>query len=137
MSLNNEGERRSLALIDDDDSFRKSIVRLLGAYGWTIRGFSSAVEFLKTIDTERYDCLLIDIHMPVMTGGKLLEAIREKGVQTPAVFISAREPDLAHAETAGRLAQGILAKPCSISEILETFDRACRHPSDCEPLTSH
>lgn len=78
-----------IVIIDDDDAVRDSMHVLLDSYGYDVRQYASAEEFLQQA-TGKADCLLVDHHMPGMTGLDLLEVLRAKGDQTPALIVTGR-----------------------------------------------
>jgi FixJ family two-component response regulator len=58
----------SIAVIDDDDSFRIALVESLHSLGYNARGFASAEEFITWEADASCDCVITDIHMPGMSG---------------------------------------------------------------------
>jgi FixJ family two-component response regulator len=75
-------------LIDDDDAVREAIALLLRTVGFQIRSFVSPDGFLTSLDTLEPGCLILDIRMPVMSGLKLQQTLRDRGVTWPTVIIS-------------------------------------------------
>ena len=84
--------RSTIAIIEDDPSFRCAIERLLGAFGFVVHTFASAEEFLKNVPTS-HACLVIDIHLPGMLGIDLIDHLAASGTPRPAIFITAQEDD--------------------------------------------
>jgi len=77
-----------VCIVDDDDSVRKGLVRLLKAAGFPTRPFASAYEFLRAPESGTLSCLVLDIKLPRMDGLDLQQALRERGVIAPIVFIT-------------------------------------------------
>jgi len=75
-------------VVDDDDSFRAALLRLLGAAGFEARGYASAGEFLLDPPAERPGCLLLDVRMPGPSGLDLQAALARRGVALPVVFLT-------------------------------------------------
>ena len=75
-------------LVDDDDAVREAIGLLLRTVGLQVRSFASPDAFLASLATLAPGCLILDIRMPVMSGLKLQQALRERGVTWPTVIIS-------------------------------------------------
>ena len=57
-----------VAVVDDDPSVLKALLRLFRSSGFKARGFASGEEFLTTLPFNRYDCLIVDLRMPGMSG---------------------------------------------------------------------
>ncbi len=96
-------------IIDDDDAVRDSTRALLESYGYEVRDHASAEQFLEHANLKP-DCLLVDQHMPGMTGLDLLEHLRAKGDQTPALMMTGRsDPSLE--PRAARIGVTLLHKP--------------------------
>lgn len=77
-------------ILDDDDAVRDSTAFLLEANGIAAQTFGSPREFLRTFDPEQAACLLLDHHMPEMTGLEVLKQLRSRGIGTPVIVFSGR-----------------------------------------------
>lgn len=110
-------------LVDDDTAVRDSMHVLLESFGMDVRDYASAGEFLERGEHDR-GCLLLDVHMPGMTGIELLESMRRCGSAMPAIMISGRSDELLkeRANKAGALA--FLEKPVNDALLLAELDRA-------------
>jgi two-component system, LuxR family, response regulator FixJ len=96
-------------IIDDDDAVRDSTRALLESYGYTVRDHPSAETFLRDAGAHA-DCILVDQHMPGMTGLDLLEYLRSHGDQTPALMLTGRS-DATLEPRAARIGVKLLHKP--------------------------
>lgn len=114
-----------VALIDDDASFRKATERLLRAYGWEARCFESANAFLDGGKDEEYNCLLVDLHMPRLSGCELLQRLREEGNDTPCIIITANRLNQSQRHIAEKFAKDVLSKPSEANELISALERAC------------
>ena len=84
-----------IAVIDDDDSFRAALCELLFSFGYEVRDFASAEDFLATNPFDSYGCIISDIHMPGMNGIDLQHHLTAHGSRVPVIMITARmEPGL-------------------------------------------
>jgi FixJ family two-component response regulator len=111
-------------IIDDDDAVRDSTRALLESYGYQVRDYPSAEEFLQVSDPNS-DCLLVDQHMPGMTGLDLLELLRSKGNKTPALMMTGRsDPSLEPRAT--RIGVKLLHKPVPEDQLVLWIEQA-RH----------
>lgn len=111
-------------VVDDDDSLRTAILRLLAATGYEAQGYASAGDFLLRADLTRPGCLLLDLHMPGPSGLELQEELRRRGVTLPVVFLTGRAdvPSSVKALKAG--AEDFLIKPVDRSTLLAALERA-------------
>lgn len=110
-----------VCIVDDDDDVRDSLKALLEAHGLRVRDFASALAFLEGEGARDCGCLLLDLHMPAMSGLELLECLRAEDVDIPALMITGQsDPALSpRLQRAGLL--GILPKPVSEGELLTSI----------------
>jgi FixJ family two-component response regulator len=78
-----------ISIVDDDQSFRDSMRRLLKSHGYTVAVFPSAAEFLASTQLPATACLVADIHMPTMTGAELYQHLIATGHAIPTILITA------------------------------------------------
>lgn len=108
-----------VALVDDEAPVRVALGRLLRLANYAVLAFASGEEFLQSLAARVPDCVLLDIHMPGMTGLQVQARLRATGLDLPVVFITASdEPDIARrALEAGGLL--VLRKPFSNDLLLD------------------
>ena len=109
-------------VIDDDESFRKSVGRLLRACGFIVKEYESAQEFLSV--KPEPGCILLDVRMPRINGLELQSRLVEAASTLPIVFLSghAEVPDSVRAMKAG--AEDFLSKPVRKAQLLDAITRA-------------
>jgi FixJ family two-component response regulator len=92
-----------IAVVDDDESFCRSLARLLRAAGMQPITYSSAEAFLADSKHPRFDCLVFDVNLDGISGIELGQRLAAEGRVAPFICItSADEPGLRmHAEAAG------------------------------------
>src|SRR5271169_4762049 len=78
-----------VAVVDDDENLRRSFARLLRAAGMRPITYPSAEAFLADTAHPRFDCLVLDVQLPGMSGLKLQEQLSAEGIATPILFITA------------------------------------------------
>lgn len=83
-----------ISIVEDDQSFRESMGRLMRSMGYTVEMFSSATEFLASPRLAETACLIADIHMPVMTGLELYRCLMETGRVIPTILVTAFPNDI-------------------------------------------
>jgi FixJ family two-component response regulator len=98
-------------VVDDDNLFRRSTERLIRVAGWNVQSFASASDFLKNPRPEGPACLVLDVHMPGLSGMDLQQELARMGLDIPIIFITGRGdiPMSVRAMKAG--ATEFLAKP--------------------------
>jgi FixJ family two-component response regulator len=87
-------EQSLISIVDDDQSFRDSMRRLLKSIGYSVVVFPSAAEFLASPKLTATACLVADVHMPVMTGVELYEHLIQMGHAIPTILITAYPDDV-------------------------------------------
>jgi len=116
------GTRRLLvSVVDDDESVRESLPDLLNEFGYSVRTFSSPLEFLASDALDQTGCLLLDIAMPGMTGIELQAELRRQDKRITIIFISATQDDALRARVIELGAAACLTKPFSDTALLETL----------------
>lgn len=123
-------------VIDDDESVRKSLKRLLDAARHKTEVFKSASEFLSRSPHPGPSCIIVDVRMPGVTGIDLQKTLIDTGREEQLVFITAHGdiPMCAQAMKAG--AVDFLPKPFKPKELLESVERALSRSSEKLLLTS-
>ena len=113
-----------IAIVDDDASVRKALGRLLAASSFDIETYGSARDFLSSLKTGRPDCLVVDLHMPELTGFDLQRHLARAGIRIPTIVITAyNEPGLRErCESAG--AAAFLLKPLDGSTLIGVINAA-------------
>jgi len=113
-------------IVDDDDGVRDSLRVLLECQGFQTRQFASCREFLAADRDGDDDCLILDLHMPQMSGIELLEGMRRRGDMLPVIIITGRVAATIRerARAAGALA--VIEKPYKAAEILNLVQEASR-----------
>ncbi|BAI75292.1 transcriptional regulatory protein (plasmid) [Azospirillum sp. B510] len=106
-------------IVDDDEPVRDSLKALLEAFSFDVRDFSSCREFLDGFDGDPRGCLVLDLHMPVMSGLEFLERHRGDLHGMPVIMVSGRgDPaTFARAKEAGVVA--VLEKPFDEDQLID------------------
>ncbi len=113
-----EAERRKVAVVDDDDAVRDSLRFLLEVAGHTVEAFASAAEFLKA-EMRHMTCLILDHHMPHMTGLQLAERLRADGVNIPILLVTGSPSPAIVARAAELGIDRVLEKPPGEDDLLD------------------
>ena len=116
--------RPLIHVVDDDESLRKALLRLLAAAGFEARGYSSTGDFLLNPPPDRPGCLLLDIHMPGPSGLDLQEALRSRGITLPIVFLTGHADVASSVRAMKAGAVDFLMKPVKRDTLLDALERA-------------
>lgn len=114
-----------IVIVDDDESVRRAFLRAFHASGIPARGYSTGDEFLRNWQDSPPDCLVLDIHMPGLSGIDVQQALKTAGANFPVVIVTAHD-SAAEREQAMRLGSTtFLIKPLDMSDLIN----ACRQAS--------
>jgi FixJ family two-component response regulator len=107
-----------VAFVDDDESVRRGMTRLIAAYSLRVSAYASAREFLDSLKGEVPACLILDLQMPDMDGLQLLHHLAANGSTIPAIVVTGNdEPGIRYrCEMAG--AKACLSKPVTADILL-------------------
>ena len=108
-----------IAIVDDDESVRRSLHRVVQSAGYAVETFASAGDFLAWLPRGQAACLVLDVHMNEMSGLEL-----QQRLAVPVIFITSHddEPTRARIEKSGAFAH--LWKPFDEQSVLEAIRRA-------------
>ena len=128
-------EKPIVHVVDDDDSLRKAVTRLLHAAGYEVRAYASAGDFaLASRERNKRGCVLLDVRMPGPSGLDLQEALAREDEPLPVIFLTAHGdvPTSVRAMKAGAI--DFLTKPIKRDVLLNAVRLAlardmCLHTS--------
>ncbi len=115
-----------IAVVDDDAPFLRSVGRLLRSAGFVVETFASGRHFLSSLATTAPRCLVLDIHMPEMSGFELQKVLAAQGSCVPVILMTAH--DSSHAREQARKAGSLdlLLKPFDQGVLLRAINEAIR-----------
>ena len=119
------GDPPLLAVVDDDADVRIALMRLLTSAGFSVESFATGAEFLLSIERRVPDCLILDLHMPGMSGFDVQAALaRSPRARIPVVVITGRDSAEARSRARDLGACGYLPKPIEREALLAAVENA-------------
>ena len=111
-------------MVDDDHSICMALQRLLRSGGLDVETYSSGEEFLQAVKTSQFDCVVLDLHMPHVTGHEVLSRLVELETHIPAVVITGHDTPDARARALSAGAAAYLVKPVDDLMLLDAIAKA-------------
>jgi len=108
----------TIAVADDDEAVRESLAALIEAHGFRVRAFASGRDLLKGHADDPAHCIVLDHHMPEITGLEVLRALRDSGDSTPAILLTGVPDSALHAKARMLGAHTVLYKPLTHAELM-------------------
>jgi FixJ family two-component response regulator len=78
----------SVFIVDDDPAVRDSLTLMIAQEGIPVQTFASAEDFLAAVTADSFGCVIIDIRMPAMDGMQLQEALTQRNILLPIIFLT-------------------------------------------------
>jgi FixJ family two-component response regulator len=113
-----------VAIVDDEEPIRKALCRLLLASGLNAEAFSSGQSFLDSIFIRQPDCVILDLHMPGLSGLQVLQQLQSSRFKLPAIVITGHDEPQTEERCLSAGASAYLRKPLDDAVLLEMIDRA-------------
>jgi len=120
-------DARTVIVVDDDSSVRRSVARLIHSAGLGVQTFASPAEFLDQDLPPGPACVVLDMYMDGMTGLEVQDTLRRKARQVPIVFLSGSGTVPVTAACFRGGAEDFLEKPVKAKELLGAIHRALDH----------
>jgi FixJ family two-component response regulator len=120
-------------VVDDDESFRTAVARLLQACGYRVALYESARQLLEKPPAMEPGCILLDVRMPGMSGHELQARLLKIGNALPIVFLTGHGDIRMSVRAIKAGAEDFLSKPVSRKTLIEAIQRALvRQQEACE-----
>ncbi len=111
-------------LVDDDDAVRDSLKFLLESHAMTVCDYKSAEEFLNSAGAGTMGCLVLDLHLPVLSGLDLIKIMRQHNLRHPIVFITGRSDKETRDQAMSAGAVAFLDKPVTEDALMAAIHKA-------------
>jgi FixJ family two-component response regulator len=125
-------DQSQISIVDDDQSFRDSMRRLLKSLNYAVAVFPSAAEFLASPELAATSCLVADVQMPAMTGVELYEYLIETGHAIPTILVTGYPNDGVRERMLTLGVECYLPKPLEEAVLIDCLRSAVAHSKRCE-----
>jgi DNA-binding NtrC family response regulator len=116
--------RPRILIVDDEERFRTTLGKLLGARGLEVVTLGSGIEALQELRDKPYDVIVLDVRMPEMNGIETLAAIKKINPVIEVIILTGHASVDAAVDIMKLGGYDYLLKPCSVEELLEKIDGA-------------
>ena len=120
------GEPAFVAIVDDDEAIRNAWLRLMRSAGYSAATFASAIDFLSSLSLRRPRCVVLDLHLPGMTGIELLQRFAELDDPPPVVMLTASDDRCLRDQCMALGAKRYFRKPVDCLAVLEAISETLR-----------
>ena len=115
-----------IAIVDDEVSICRALLRLLRVADYRAEAFNSPVVFLESLAERVPDCVVLDLQMPMMTGVELQEHLARLADPPPVIIITAHDEPKARERCLALGAVRYLRKPIEGEILIDSIDKALR-----------
>jgi FixJ family two-component response regulator len=113
-----------IAIVDDEESIRRALERLLRSAGMDVETFSSGDEFLAAVAISPVDCVVLDIHMSGVNGFDVQARMMQSGSTVPIIVMTGHDMPDSRARALAGGAMAYLLKPVDERVLLDTITAA-------------
>jgi FixJ family two-component response regulator len=114
----------TIAVVDDETSVGRALARLLRVHGYAVDLFEEGWSLLRAHEVRPYACILLDLHMPGMSGFEVLGALFRQQSSVPVIVITAKDEAGTEERVRDQGAAGYLKKPVDEVPLLEAVVKA-------------
>lgn len=122
-----------LLYAEDEVSMSEAVVDILTYHNYTVEAVYDGAEAVACIENEQYDGIILDVMMPKMSGLEVLKIIREKGIKTPVLLLTAKSDVRDRIEGLDMGADDYLPKPFAMGELLARVRAMLRRRTEFTP----
>jgi|SRR5688572_13997940 len=113
-----------IAVVDDEESVRKALQRLIRSAGFDVETFSSGADFLTSMQHHEPACVVLDLHMPGVNGFDVQDELNQARVRLPVVVLTGHDTPNARTRVMSRGAAAYLCKPVDESLLMRAINEA-------------
>ncbi|MBF0386036.1 MAG: response regulator [Candidatus Omnitrophica bacterium] len=110
---------KQVYIVDDDESICRALKLLLMSFGFVVDTFLSSESFFSAVPNSAQGCLILDIHMPGLSGWEAIQRMIKSGSQRPVIVITAYKNGGLREQALKLGAVGFLQKPFNGRELVD------------------
>jgi FixJ family two-component response regulator len=118
--------RPLIAVVDDEESVRRALGRMLTASNFETLVFGSGQEFLDSLTDRRPDCVILDYQMPGLTGRDVQRHLARAQITVPIIVVTAHDQPELREQCLADGAIAYLSKPLQRERLVAVIQRAIR-----------
>jgi two-component system, OmpR family, alkaline phosphatase synthesis response regulator PhoP len=118
--------KAQILIVEDDTDLIELLEYRLGKEGYEVLGFLSTKNVKRALQEEAIDLIIMDRNLPDIEGSEFIGMLREKGMDIPVIFLSAKESKYQIEEGFRRGADDYMTKPFEMTELLLRMEAILR-----------
>jgi len=115
-----------IAIVDDEESVRKALSRLIRAAGYAVEAFSSGADFLQSMADHAPNCVVLDLRMPHFSGLQVQQALAKAAAPVPVVVVTGDDSPDSRKRALAQGARAYLRKPVDDAMLLDALQSALK-----------
>lgn len=113
-----------VAVVDDDEAVRRALARLIRSLGFEAETYGCGEDFLASLSARRPDCVVLDLHMPKVSGFDVQARLTGSGLDIPVVVITGHDSPETRARALKGGAAAYLCKPLDDRALMDAIHGA-------------
>ncbi len=113
-----------IAVVDDEESVRRALQRLIRSAGMNVNTYASGAEFFASAQKCRPDCLVLDLHMPLMNGFEVQSQLVQSELRVPIIVLTGHDTPEARERAMEAGAAAYFRKPVDGQALLDAIASA-------------
>jgi two-component system, LuxR family, response regulator FixJ len=110
-------------VVDDDDAVRESLSFVLSLIYERVLDYPSSLEFLDAAQDVGPGCLILDIHMPYLSGIDVMRELGRRSINLPTILVTGRVDSFLRSQAESHGALAILDKPLDHDQLIAAIER--------------
>ena len=117
-------QQHTVAVVDDDLGVLDAVKLVLEDRAWIVHTYTRGEEFLQATQQWRFDCVVLDIHLPEMDGNDVVDQLEASDLNLPVVVLTARPHSAQTLSLKNSRIHDVLTKPVSDIVLVSSIESA-------------